>query len=79
MSPNYPNMIKLTHATWKEDDGSDIEVFICRDHVFSVFYMPSNKATAVLSIGGGHVIVKESVKQVLEILTNKETVNNGME
>lgn len=68
--------IELTHATWKHDTGEGVKVYIYPQQVFSVFYAPVQKATVVVSSGGGNVPVLETEEQVIELvkkpLTNKE-------
>lgn len=60
--------IKLTHATWTQDDGSPVEVFIYPEHIFAVLYMPSLKATAVQAASGAYMSVSESVEEVNNIV-----------
>lgn len=72
------NLLKLSHASWQDDDGRPVEVSVLPEQVFSVFFMPANKATAVVGPGGAHVLVLESVNEVLEKLNQclkKETIN----
>ena len=71
MTDTKNKMIKLTHSTLVEDDGRPVEVFIYAQHVFAVFNMPAQKATAVVSTGAGHVTVLESVEQVNKLIIDK--------
>lgn len=73
-------MIKLTHSSLVEDDGRPVEVFVYPQHVFSVFNLPAQKATAVVSTGAGHVTVLESKETVAELIrsgNNKPAIAGG--
>lgn len=61
--------VELRHATWVEEDGSPTRVFIYPEHVFSVLYMPSLKATVVQSTGAAYMTVLGSVEEINAAIT----------
>ena len=72
-------MVKLTHSAWVDDTGAPVKIYADADLIAFAFYLPAQKATAVVASGGGHVTVLESAEEVFKLkkeanasLTTKE-------
>lgn len=65
-------MVKLTHANFNRP------VHVNPNHVAAVYYSESGKSTHIISVGA-IIPVSETVEEVLRLITNKETIQNGME
>lgn len=60
--------IKLTHATWTQEGGAPVDVFVYPEHIFAIFFMPAQRATAVVSTGAGHVLVLEDEQTIASLI-----------
>lgn len=67
--------VELTHAILTEPSNivgapeTPVVVVIDAAMTWGVTYMPQHKATSVISVGGGHVVVKESIEEVRKLLS----------
>jgi len=72
------NPIELTSANIMDQETNVHEkMLIYPEHIFSIMYMPANKATAVQTIAGGYQLVLESketvAKLIAQVMTNQQT------